>query len=59
MIPHSYGKIPWRREQLHTPEFWPGEFHGQSLAGYSPWGHRVRYYDLYFHKMWNNTVHIE
>ena len=22
------GKIPWRREQLPTPVFWPGEFHG-------------------------------
>ena len=22
------GKIPWRREQLPTPIFWPGEFHG-------------------------------
>ena len=34
------GKIPWRRERLTTPVFWPGEFHGQrSLAGYSPWGH--------------------
>ena len=33
------GKIPWRREQLPTPVFWPGEFHGQrSLAGYSPRG---------------------
>jgi len=33
------GKIPWRREQLPNPVFWPGEFHGQrSLAGYSPWG---------------------
>ena len=33
------GKIPWRRERLPTPVFWPGEFHGQrSLAGYSPWG---------------------
>ena len=32
------GKIPWRREWLPTPIFWPGEFHGQrSLAGYSPW----------------------
>jgi len=27
-------KIPWRRERLHTPVFWPGEFHGL----YSPWG---------------------
>ena len=22
------GKIPWRKEWLHTPVFWPGEFHG-------------------------------
>ena len=22
------GKIPWRREGLSTPAFWPGEFHG-------------------------------
>ena len=27
------GKIPWRRESLCTPVFWPGEFHGL----YSPW----------------------
>ena len=30
------GKIPWRRERLPTPVFWPGEFHGP----YSPWGHK-------------------
>ena len=36
-------KIPWRSEWLLTPLFLPGEFHGQrSLAGYSPWSHRVR-----------------
>ena len=29
-------KIPWRREQLPTPGFWPGIFHGL----YSPWGHK-------------------
>ena len=29
------GKIPWRREPLPTPVFWPGEFHGL----YGPWGH--------------------
>ena len=28
------GKIPWRRERLPTPVFWPGEFHGL----YSLWG---------------------
>jgi len=22
------GRIPWRREWLPTPLFWPGEFHG-------------------------------
>ena len=26
------GKIPWRREWLPTPVFWPGEFHGQSMG---------------------------
>ena len=27
-------KIPWRRERLPTPVFWPGEFHGlYSLQG--------------------------
>ena len=31
------GKIPWRRERLSTPVFWPGEFHGL----YIPWTHRV------------------
>ena len=28
-------KIPWRRERLPTPVFWPGVFHGL----YSSWGH--------------------
>ena len=27
------GKIPWRRERLPNPVFWPGESHGL----YSPW----------------------
>ena len=30
------GKIPWKRERLSTPIFWPGEFHGL----YSPWGRK-------------------
>ena len=35
------GKIPWRRAQLPTPVFLPGESHGQkSLVGYNPWGHK-------------------
>ena len=28
------GNIPWRRERLPTPVFWPGESQGL----YSPWG---------------------
>ena len=28
------GKIPWRRERLPTPVFWPREFHRL----YNPWG---------------------
>ena len=30
------GKIPWRRERLPTPVFWPGEFRGP----YSPRGRK-------------------
>ena len=39
------GKIPWRRERLPTPVFWPGEFRGL----YSPWGRRVRHNWVTFH----------
>ena len=36
-------KIPWRRTWQPTSVFLPGESHGQrSLAGYCPWGCRVR-----------------
>ena len=29
---------PWRRKWQPTPEYLPGQFHGQrSLVGYSPW----------------------
>ena len=28
MLETWIGKIPWRREWLPTPGFWPGEFHG-------------------------------
>ena len=41
------GKIPWRRERLPTPVFWPGEFHGL----YSPWDSKgeTQLSDLHFH----------
>ena len=33
---HSWvGKLPWGRERLPTPEFWPGEF-----MEYRPWGRK-------------------
>ena len=32
----SVGKIPWRRNRLPTPVFWPGKLHGL----YSPWGRK-------------------
>ena len=34
------GKIPCRRKWQPTPIFLPGKFHGQSLTGYSTWGHK-------------------
>ena len=35
------GEIPWIRKWQPTPEFLPGEFHGErSLVGYSLWGHK-------------------
>ena len=43
-------KIPWIREWLTIPVFFPGEFHGQrSLAGYSPWSCKESLF--IFHKM--------
>ena len=39
------GQIPWSSKWQLTPVFLPGKFHGQrNLAGYSPWGRRVRHY---------------
>ena len=35
-ISGSVWKIPWRRERLPIPVFWPEEFHGL----YSPWGYK-------------------
>lgn len=38
------GKIPWSRKWQLAPVSLPGKFHGQrNLAGYSPWGRRVRH----------------
>ena len=41
------GNIPWRRDRLPPPVFWPGEFHGL----YSPWvtKSQTRLSDFHFH----------
>ena len=40
------GKIPWRRERLLIPVFWPGKFHGL----YSPRGRKETWLsDFHFH----------
>ena len=40
-------KIPWRREWIHTPVFFPGEFHGQrSLKGLQSMGLQRARHDL-------------
>ena len=41
-------KMPWRRERLPTPVFWPGEFHGLC----SPWVARsqTRLRDFHFQR---------
>ena len=52
LIPVS-GRFPWRRKWQPTPVFSPGKSHGQrSLAGYSPWGCRVR------DDLSDNSVHM-
>ena len=50
---------PW----IHTPEFLPGEFHGQrSLVSYSPWSYKesdmMERLTLYFHLMLQHNFQI-
>ena len=57
---------PWRRKWQPTPEFLPGEFHGQrSLAGYSPWGckdsdtteqHSMAWFVINVHHLENESI---
>ena len=43
------GTIPWKEKWQPTPEFLPGDSHGQkSLMSYSPWGCRE----------WDMTEHV-
>ena len=55
------GKIPWRREQLPSPVFWPGEFQGLS----SPWGRKELdmtegiHFHFHFHQVGINSTWSE
>ena len=42
------GNIPWRRERLPTPVFWPGEFHGLYIV-HGVTKIRTRLSDFHFH----------
>ena len=46
------GKIPWRRERLPTPVFWPGEFHG---LVYGVATSRTRLSDFHLHFQGSHT----
>ena len=45
------GKIPWRRERLPTPVFWPGEFHGL----YSCKECQTKRSNFHFHSIYKST----
>ena len=47
------GKIPWRRERLPTPVFWPGEFHGKVHEVTKSW---TQLSDFYFYFTRLNTL---
>ena len=42
------GKIPWRRERLPTPVFWPGEFYGLYSCGVSKIWTRLSNFHFHF-----------
>ena len=40
------GKIPWKKERLLTPVFWPGEFHGLNSWKESDLTERLSHFHL-------------
>ena len=48
------GKIPWKREWLPIPVFWPGEFHGL----YSSWGSKESDILILFIYFWPCCVFV-
>ena len=53
LIP-GLGSIPWRREGLPTPIFWPGEFHGCRVHGVTKSQTRLSniHFFTFMHKIW-------
>ena len=49
------GKIPWRRERLPTPSFWPRGFHGL----YRPWGGKQTQLSDFHFSHFLNFIHLE
>ena len=53
------GNIPWRRERLPTPVFWPREFHGL----FSPWGHKksdtTEWFSLHFTSLDDTRLEVK
>ena len=47
------GKMPWRRERLPTPVFWPGKFHGLVHGVAKSW---LRLNDFHFTSLHMVTV---
>ena len=46
---HWLGKIPWKREQLPTPAFWPEESHGESHGVPKSWTWLSDFHSLICH----------
>ena len=54
------GKIPGRRKWQPTSVFLPGKSHGQrSLAGYNPWGLRVRCNCAHTHLAFRHSAYLQ
>ena len=50
------GKIPWRRERLPTPVFWPGEFHGEVHGVAKSWT-RLSDISLHTSRLLDQLIH--
>ena len=54
-VQSQVGLIPWRRERLPTPVFWPGEFHGLYNSGLGRFPGEGKGYPLQYSGLENST----